>query len=78
MSEAVISFATQCGAFVVGSAVSAIVLGFLLDKFVIKKIMHNRDVQDLLKLFHDLKEHASLIEKKLILEEEKMDKEFRN
>jgi flagellar motor component MotA len=56
MSEAIISFATQCAAFVVGSAISAIVLGYMMDKFVIKKIMRNKDVQDLIKLFREAKQ----------------------
>lgn len=74
--DAFLNFLSTLAAYIIGTAVSAIVLGFMLDRFVIKKIVRNRDIQDLLKLFHDLKEHANIIEKKLILEEEKVDKEF--
>lgn len=75
--DALVNFFSTLAAYVFGTAISAIVLGYMLDHFVIKKIVQNKDVQDLLKLFHELKEHANLIEKKLILEEEKVDKKFK-
>lgn len=78
MYEALLNFLSTLAAYILGTAVSAVVLGFMLDRFVIKKIVRNKDVQDLIKLFRDLKEHTSLIEKKLILEEERVDKEFRD
>ena len=44
-------------AWVVGSIISAVVVGIMTDKFVIKKIMKNEDVKDLIELFREGKEY---------------------
>jgi len=49
------AFLVNLASFVLGSAISAVVLGFMLDKFVIKKITANKDVQDIIKLIRDVK-----------------------
>lgn len=42
--------------YIVGSLLSLVITGLLVNKFVIKKIMANKDVQDVIKLFRDGKE----------------------
>jgi hypothetical protein len=44
------TFFETLGAYVVGTVISAIALGFLIDKFIIKKVMGNKDVKRLLDL----------------------------
>jgi uncharacterized membrane protein (DUF106 family) len=43
-------------AFILGTLLSAIITGLLINRFVIKKIMENRDVQDIVKLIRDTKD----------------------
>ncbi len=47
--------------WVVGSIISAVVVGIIIDKFIIKKIMKNEDVMDLLELFREGKEQLHKI-----------------
>jgi uncharacterized membrane protein (DUF106 family) len=42
--------------FIFGTLVSAIITGLLINRFVIKKIMQNRDIQDIVKLIRDTKD----------------------
>jgi len=42
--------------YIIGSLLSLVITGLLVNKFVIKKIMANKDVQDVIKLFRDGKE----------------------
>jgi hypothetical protein len=55
--------------YIGGSLLSLIVTGLLVNKFVIKKIMANKDVLDTIKVFRDGKELL-----KEILENQKHDK----
>ncbi len=57
-------------AWVIGSILSAVILGFMADRFIIRKIMANEEIQDLVKLFREGKEHL-----KRILENQKEGKE---
>jgi uncharacterized membrane protein (DUF106 family) len=41
--------------FIFGTLVSAIITGLLINRFVIKKIMANKDIQDIIKLIRDVK-----------------------
>jgi phosphopantetheine adenylyltransferase len=50
-------FLFMIAAWVVGSIISAVVVGIMTDKFVIKKIMKNEDVNDLIELFREGKEY---------------------
>lgn len=50
-------FLFMIAAWVVGSIISAVVVGIMTDKFVIKKIMKNEDVKDLIELFREGKEY---------------------
>ena len=59
-------------AWVIGSILSAVILGFVADKFIIRKIMQNEDVQDLLQLFREGKKYL-----KEILENQKKDETVR-
>jgi uncharacterized membrane protein (DUF106 family) len=43
-------------AFILGTLLSAIITGLLINRFVIKKIMENGDVQDIVKLIRDTKD----------------------
>lgn len=42
--------------YIIGTLLSLLITGFLANKLVIKKIMANEDVQDLIKLFREGKE----------------------
>jgi uncharacterized membrane protein (DUF106 family) len=42
--------------FIFGTLVSAIITGLLINRFVIKKIMQNKDIQDIVKLIRDTKD----------------------
>jgi uncharacterized membrane protein (DUF106 family) len=42
-------------AFILGTLISAVVTGMLINRFVIKKIMSNKDIQDIIKLIRDTK-----------------------
>jgi uncharacterized membrane protein (DUF106 family) len=42
-------------AFILGTLISAIVTGMLINRFVVKKIMANKDIQDIIKLIRDTK-----------------------
>ncbi len=48
-------------AWIVGSVVSGVILGFMADRFIIRKIMGNEEVQDALQLFRDGKEYLKKI-----------------
>ena len=50
-------FLFMIAAWVIGSIVSAVILGFMADKFIIKRVMANKDVQDLITLFREGKNH---------------------
>jgi|YelNatPaOPRAMG01_1025707.scaffolds.fasta_scaffold89674_3 hypothetical protein len=54
--------------YIIGTLLSLIITGFLVNKLVIKKVMANPDIQDLIKLFREGKE---LLKK--ILENQKHD-----
>ena len=56
--------------YIVGSLLSVIVTGLLVNKFVIKKVMANKDVKDTIQLFRDGKD---LLKK--ILENQKNERE---
>ncbi len=47
--------------WVLGSIISAVVVGIIIDKFIIKKIWKNEDVKDLLELFREGKEQLRKI-----------------
>jgi hypothetical protein len=42
--------------YLIGTLLSLIVTGLLVNKLVIKKVMQNKDVQDLLTLFRESKD----------------------
>jgi len=42
--------------YVLGTTISAVVMGFMVNKFVVKKIMANKDVQDIVKLIRETKD----------------------
>jgi uncharacterized membrane protein (DUF106 family) len=42
--------------FIFGTLVSAIITGLLINRFVVKKIMQNKDIQDIIKLIRDTKD----------------------
>jgi uncharacterized membrane protein YraQ (UPF0718 family) len=42
--------------YVVGTTLSAIIMGLMVNKFVIKKIMANKDIQDIVKLIRQAKD----------------------
>jgi uncharacterized membrane protein (DUF106 family) len=43
-------------AFILGTLLSAIITGLLINRFVVKKIMENKDVKDIVKLIRDTKD----------------------
>ena len=47
--------------YIIGTLLSLIITGLLVNKLVIKKIMRNKDVQDLIKLFREGKEYLQQI-----------------
>ncbi|MBA7638152.1 hypothetical protein ES703_45805 [subsurface metagenome] len=47
--------------WVLGSIISAVVVGIIIDKFIIKKIWKNEDVKDLLELFREGKDQLRKI-----------------
>lgn len=47
--------------YVLGTIASLIVTGMLADRLVIRKIMQNKDIQDLIKLFRDGKDYLRKI-----------------
>jgi len=47
--------------YIIGSLLSLILTGFLVNKLVIKKILANPDVQDILKLIKEGKDHLKEI-----------------
>jgi len=55
--EALLIFAI----YIIGTLLSLIITGLLVNKLVIKKIMANRDVQDFIKLFKEGKEYLKQI-----------------
>jgi hypothetical protein len=42
--------------YVLGTSLSAIIMGLMVNKFVIKKIMGNKDIQDIVKLIQQAKD----------------------
>jgi hypothetical protein len=52
----ILEFFVMLALYIAGTLISLILTGFLVNKFVIKKIVANKDVQDLLKLFREGKE----------------------
>jgi len=49
-------------AWVIGSVLSAIILGIMADKYVLKKIFQNQDVQNLLQLLKDARDYLKKIQ----------------
>jgi len=49
-------------AWVIGSVLSAIILGVMADKYVLKKIFQNQDVQNLLQLLKDARDYLKKIQ----------------
>jgi len=49
-------------AWVIGSVLSAIILGVMADKYVLKKIFKNQDVQNLLQLLKDARDYLKKIQ----------------
>jgi uncharacterized membrane protein (DUF106 family) len=41
--------------FIFGTLVSAIITGLLINKFVVKKVMENQDIKDIIKLIRETK-----------------------
>jgi uncharacterized membrane protein (DUF106 family) len=41
--------------FIFGTLVSAVITGLLINRFVIKKIMENQDIKDIIKLIRETK-----------------------
>lgn len=48
-------------AWVIGSLISAVILGIMADRFIVRKIMGNEEVQDFIKLFREGKEYLKKI-----------------
>lgn len=42
--------------FIFGTIVGSIVTGLMINQFVVKKVMRNKDIQDILKLIKDAKD----------------------
>lgn len=42
--------------FIFGTLVSAIITGLLINRFVIKKIMQNQDIKDIIRLIRETKD----------------------
>jgi len=42
-------------AFILGTLLSAVITGLLINRFVIKRIMENKDIKDIVKLIRDVK-----------------------
>lgn len=55
MSEVVTDIAKTALGVIAGTVVSMVITGFLVNRFVIKKVMANKDVQDLIRLFRESK-----------------------
>jgi len=47
--------------YVIGTLVSLVITGFMVNKFVIKKIMENEDIQDIVLLIKEGKDHLKEI-----------------
>jgi hypothetical protein len=56
--------------YIFGTLLTLIITGFLVNRLVIKKVMQNKDVQDLITLFKDGKEQL-----RRILENQKHEQE---
>ena len=54
-------FFFMVASWVLGSIISIVVVGIIIDKFIIKKIMKNEDVKDLIELFREGKEQLRKI-----------------
>jgi len=42
--------------YIIGALLSLVITGLLVDRLIIRKVMQNKDVQDLIKLFREGKE----------------------
>lgn len=47
--------------FVLGTIISAVITGLMVNKFVVKRIMGNKDIQDLVRLFHEGKDRLEAL-----------------
>lgn len=47
--------------YVIGTVVSMVITGILADRFVIRRVMRNEEVQDFMKLFREGKEYLKEI-----------------
>ncbi len=54
-------FLFMVATWVIGSIISAVVVGIIIDKFIIKKILKNEDVKDVLELFRQGKDQLHKI-----------------
>lgn len=43
-------------AFILGTLLSAVITGLLINRFVIKRIMENKDIRDIVNLIRDVKD----------------------
>ena len=50
-------FVSWIMAIIIGSVLSSIIVGIMTDKFVIRRVLANKDVQDLVALFREAKEY---------------------
>jgi hypothetical protein len=41
---------------VAGTVISMVITGFMVNHFVVRRIMRNKDVQDIIKMIHSLKD----------------------
>jgi uncharacterized membrane protein len=46
-------------AFILGTVVSMVITGVMVNHFVIKKIMHNKDIKEIIKLIRQVKDELS-------------------
>jgi hypothetical protein len=47
--------------YVFGTLISLVITGLMANKFIIKKVMQNEDVKDLIKLFREGKDYLKAI-----------------
>jgi hypothetical protein len=60
----ILNFLSTTGALVLGSAISSVILGFMADKFIIKKIFRNDKVKRLLGQIDRIQDKLDEITKK--------------
>ena len=46
-------------AFILGTIVSMVITGLMVNHFIVKKIMRNKDLQDIIKLIRQVKDELS-------------------